>query len=203
MLLSNFISWWPCSSFQSQAKSVASAHSSSSESGSTSDSDSSSDSETESHSSDSEGNDAPRAPTPEVNAKERQRLLPQPLASLCCLNAVRAGDLEHCHWSGVLLTSLLHHSTFLAFSFHSTVCQPWFPLLPTQLDFQMLNLEVFPRVLWHSCLALLEESVPSLGKQEKAQRESTAGLCGAHLCLCRLSGCLYGQCQGETRFLII
>ncbi|NXP39857.1 AFF1 protein, partial [Leiothrix lutea] len=58
-------SWWPCSSLQSQPKSVASAHSSSSESGSTSDSDSSSDSETESHSSDSEGNDPPRAPAPE------------------------------------------------------------------------------------------------------------------------------------------
>ncbi|NXL76320.1 AFF1 protein, partial [Leptocoma aspasia] len=65
MLLSNFISWWPCSSLQSQPKSVASAHSSSSESGSTSDSDSSSDSETESHSSDSEVNDPPRAPAPE------------------------------------------------------------------------------------------------------------------------------------------
>ncbi|NXU38200.1 AFF1 protein, partial [Drymodes brunneopygia] len=65
MLLSNFISWWPCSSLQSQPKSVASAHSSSSESGSTSDSDSSSDSETESHSSDSEANDPPRAPAPE------------------------------------------------------------------------------------------------------------------------------------------
>ncbi|NWT13835.1 AFF1 protein, partial [Vireo altiloquus] len=59
------ISWWPCSSLQSQPKSVASAHSSSSESGSTSDSDSSSDSETESHSSDSEANDPPRAPAPE------------------------------------------------------------------------------------------------------------------------------------------
>uniref|UniRef100_A0A8C3TZR1 AF4/FMR2 family member 1 n=1 Tax=Catharus ustulatus TaxID=91951 RepID=A0A8C3TZR1_CATUS len=66
MLLSNFISRWPCSSLQSQPKSVASAHSSSSESGSTSDSDSSSDSETESHSSsDSEANDPPRAPAPE------------------------------------------------------------------------------------------------------------------------------------------
>ncbi|NXB95311.1 AFF1 protein, partial [Vidua chalybeata] len=65
MLLSNFISWWPCSSLQSQPKSVASAHSSSSESGSTSDSDSSSDSETESRSSDSEANDPPRAPAPE------------------------------------------------------------------------------------------------------------------------------------------
>ncbi|NWZ40920.1 AFF1 protein, partial [Brachypodius atriceps] len=65
MLLSNFISRWPCSSLQSQPKSVASAHSSSSESGSTSDSDSSSDSETESHSSDSEVNDPPRAPAPE------------------------------------------------------------------------------------------------------------------------------------------
>ncbi|NWW13769.1 AFF1 protein, partial [Oreocharis arfaki] len=65
ILLSNFISWWPCSSLQSQPKSVASAHSSSSESGSTSDSDSSSDSETESHSSDSEVNDPPRAPAPE------------------------------------------------------------------------------------------------------------------------------------------
>ncbi|NXD25531.1 AFF1 protein, partial [Spelaeornis formosus] len=65
MLLSNFISWWPCSSLQSQPKSVASAHSSSSESGSTSDSDSSSESETESHSSDSEANDPPRAPAPE------------------------------------------------------------------------------------------------------------------------------------------
>ncbi|NXY32365.1 AFF1 protein, partial [Pomatorhinus ruficollis] len=65
MLLSNFISWCPCSSLQSQPKSVASAHSSSSESGSTSESDSSSDSETESHSSDSEGNDPPRAPAPE------------------------------------------------------------------------------------------------------------------------------------------
>ncbi|NXX27691.1 AFF1 protein, partial [Nicator chloris] len=65
MLLSNFISWWPCSSLQSQPKSVASAHSSSSESGSTSDSDSSSDSETESHSSDSEVNEPPRAPAPE------------------------------------------------------------------------------------------------------------------------------------------
>ncbi|NWW80750.1 AFF1 protein, partial [Climacteris rufus] len=62
---SNFIPWWPCSSLQSQPKSVASAHSSSSESGSTSDSDSSSDSETESHSSDSEANDPPRAPAPE------------------------------------------------------------------------------------------------------------------------------------------
>lgn len=81
MLLSNFISWWPCSSLQSQPKSVASAHSSSSESGSTSDSDSSSDSETESHSSDSEANDPPRAPAPEVNASKRQRLLTQPLAS--------------------------------------------------------------------------------------------------------------------------
>ncbi|NXE01213.1 AFF1 protein, partial [Chaetorhynchus papuensis] len=65
MLLANFIPWWPCSSLQSQPKSVASAHSSSSESGSTSDSDSSSDSETESHSSDSEANDPPRAPAPE------------------------------------------------------------------------------------------------------------------------------------------
>ncbi|NXE40279.1 AFF1 protein, partial [Ptilorrhoa leucosticta] len=65
MLLCNFISWWPCSSLQSQPKSVASAHSSSSESGSTSDSDSSSDSETESHSSDSEAIDPPRAPAPE------------------------------------------------------------------------------------------------------------------------------------------
>ncbi|NWR51646.1 AFF1 protein, partial [Regulus satrapa] len=65
MLLSNFISWWPCSSLQSQPKSVASAHSSSSESGSTSDSDSSSDSETESHSSDSEANDPPRASAPQ------------------------------------------------------------------------------------------------------------------------------------------
>ncbi|NXI00613.1 AFF1 protein, partial [Pachycephala philippinensis] len=65
MLLSNFILWWPCSSLQSQPKSVASAHSSSSESGSTSDSDSSSDSETESHSSDSEVNDPPKAPAPE------------------------------------------------------------------------------------------------------------------------------------------
>ncbi|NXW72001.1 AFF1 protein, partial [Hirundo rustica] len=64
-LLSNFISWWPCSSFQSQPKCVASAHSSSSESGSTSESDSSSDSETESHSSDSEVNDPARAPAPE------------------------------------------------------------------------------------------------------------------------------------------
>ncbi|NXA02527.1 AFF1 protein, partial [Nesospiza acunhae] len=65
MLLSNFISWWPCSSLQSQPKSVASAHSSSSESGSTSDSDSSSDSETESPSSDSDTSDPPRAPAPE------------------------------------------------------------------------------------------------------------------------------------------
>ncbi|NWI43734.1 AFF1 protein, partial [Picathartes gymnocephalus] len=65
MLLSNFISWWPCSSLQSQPKSVASAHSSGSESGSTSDSDSSSDSETESHSSDGEVNDPPRAAAPE------------------------------------------------------------------------------------------------------------------------------------------
>ncbi|NWR35090.1 AFF1 protein, partial [Tachuris rubrigastra] len=71
MLLSNFISWWPCSSLQSQLKSVASAHSSSSESGSTSDSESSSDSETESHSSDSEVNDPPTAPAPE----------PEPLTS--------------------------------------------------------------------------------------------------------------------------
>ncbi|NXP63113.1 AFF1 protein, partial [Chloropsis cyanopogon] len=65
MLFSNFISRWPCSSLQSQPKSVASAHSSSSESGSTSDSDSSSDSETESHLSDSEANDPARAPAPE------------------------------------------------------------------------------------------------------------------------------------------
>ncbi|NXE60955.1 AFF1 protein, partial [Calcarius ornatus] len=68
MLLSNFISWWPCSSLQSQPKSVASAHSSSSESGSTSDSDSSSDSETESPSSDSDASDPPRAPAPEPEA---------------------------------------------------------------------------------------------------------------------------------------
>ncbi|NXX69210.1 AFF1 protein, partial [Spizella passerina] len=65
ILLSNFISWWPCSSLQSQPKSVASAHSSSSESGSTSDSDSSSDSETESPSSDSDTSEPPRAPAPE------------------------------------------------------------------------------------------------------------------------------------------
>ncbi|NXT15327.1 AFF1 protein, partial [Prunella fulvescens] len=65
MLLSNFISWWPCSSLQSQPKSVASAHSSSSESGSTSDSDSSSDSESESHSSDSDANGPAAAPAPE------------------------------------------------------------------------------------------------------------------------------------------
>ncbi|NWR16273.1 AFF1 protein, partial [Emberiza fucata] len=65
ILLSNFISRWPCSSLQSQPKSVASAHSSSSESGSTSDSDSSSDSETESPSSDSDTSDPPRAPVPE------------------------------------------------------------------------------------------------------------------------------------------
>lgn len=70
MLLSNFISWWPCSALQSQPKSVASAHSSSLESGSTSDSDSSSDSETESNSSDSEVNGLGRASVPEVNANE-------------------------------------------------------------------------------------------------------------------------------------
>ncbi|NXT35372.1 AFF1 protein, partial [Pelecanoides urinatrix] len=64
-LLSNFVSWWPCSALQSQPKSVASAHSSSPESGSTSDSDSSSDSETESNSSDGEANDLPRASAPE------------------------------------------------------------------------------------------------------------------------------------------
>uniref|UniRef100_A0A672UUL1 ALF transcription elongation factor 1 n=1 Tax=Strigops habroptila TaxID=2489341 RepID=A0A672UUL1_STRHB len=61
MLLSNFISWWPCSAQQSQPKTVASAHSSSSESGSTSDSDSSSDSE----SSDSEAKEPSRASSPE------------------------------------------------------------------------------------------------------------------------------------------